>query len=175
MKKIGIDPDNKFIGCAILEDNKLTINKYSIPEFFYDVILSWKKEYDKACEEHNFGEMAIYLEGGWLNKYYYHSTESLMIVNNIARKIGMNHQVGITIEECLKYLGIICKTVKPVQDSKFKNPKEKITHLQLMKMVNTYGIEYNCERSNQDERDSALLLLHYVFENPIKTPEFTFL
>lgn len=175
MKKIGIDPDNKFIGCAVLEDNKLTINKYSIPEFFYDIILSWKEEYNKLCEEHRYGDMVVYLEGGWLNKYYYHSTESLMIVNNIARKIGMNHQVGITIEECLKYLGIICKTVKPVQDSKFKNAKEKINHLQLKKMVDTYGIEYDCERSNQDERDSALLLLHYVFENPIKTADFTFL
>lgn len=175
MKKIGIDPDNKFIGCAILEDNKLTINKYSIPEFFYDIILSWKSEYDKDCEEHRFGDVDIYLEGGWLNKYYYHSTESLMIVNNIARKIGMNHQVGITIEECLKYLGLKCKTVKPVQDSRFKNAKEKINHLQLKKMIDTYGIEYDYERSNQDERDSALLLLHYVFENPIKTPDFTFL
>ena len=78
--------------------------------------------------------MKIFLEGGWLNKYYYHSTESLMIVNNIARKkIGMNHQVGITIEECLKHLGLIFETVKPVQNSRYKQPKEKLTHLQLKK------------------------------------------
>ena len=42
-------------------------------------------------------------------------------------------------------------------------------------MIDDYGIEFDCERSNQDERDSAFLLLHYVFENKPKSVEFTFL
>lgn len=175
MKKIGIDPDNKFIGCALLDDNKLFITKYSIPEFIYDVLPLWAKEYEELCKQHKYGDLMIYLEGGWLNNYYYHSTENWLVVNNIARKIGMNHQVGITIEECMKHLGLKFETVKPVQNSRFKPSKEKISHLQLKKMIDTFGIEFQNDRSNQDERDSALLLLHYTFEYVNKNNDFVLL
>lgn len=174
MKRIGIDPDNKFIGCAILENNELTINKYKIPEFIYEIIPSWEIEYSDLCANHKYGEMKIYLEGGWLNPYYYHSTENSMIINNIARKIGMNHQVGIMIDEILTYKRIKYETVKPVQYSKYKPQKEKINHNQLMKMINDYGIKFTAERSNQDERDSALLLLFYEYELKKPVEEYTF-
>ena len=174
MIRIGIDPDSKIIGCAVLRDNKLEINKYKISEFLYKVIPGWAEEYQKYCFEKQFGEMKIFLEGGWLNNYYYQSTENLMIVNNIARKIGMNHEAGLIIEECLTYKELKFETVKPVQYSKYKPEKEKITHIQFKKMLDDYGIEYNIDRSNQDERDSALLLVHYLFEQKSKKSEYEF-
>ena len=174
MIRIGIDPDSKFIGCSILEDNRLSINKYTITEFLYNKIPEWSDKYKKFCFEKQFGEMKIFLEGGWLNNHYYQSTESPMIINNIARKIGMNHEVGLIIEESLKFHELKFETVKPVQYSRFKPEKDKINHIQFTKMLNEFGIEYKFERSNQDERDSALLLVHYLFEQKPKKSEYEF-
>ena len=86
----------------------------------------------------------------------------------------MNHEAGLIIEECLTYKELKFETVKPVQYSKYKPEKEKITHIQFKKMLDDYGIEYNFERSNQDERDSALLLVHYLFEQKSKKSEYEF-
>jgi len=164
MIRIGIDPDSKSIGVAILENGKIRIEKYRIYDFLYEIIPMWERLYKEFCRQGKFGEMKIYLEGGWLNNHYAHSTESIMIVSNISRKIGMNHQVGLIIEETLYNKEFKYETVKPVSVSKYKPLHEKINHNQMCQMLDDFGVEYKFKKSNQDERDSVLLLMHYEFE-----------
>ena len=130
---IGIDPDSEKSGVAVWDNMAQKLTQYTTLGFFelFDLLRSNTAE-------------KVFLESGWqIKKSNWHNERlGVCVASRIGAKVGANHQVGKLIEQMCKYLGISCTLVLPQGKMDSKN-FEHIT-----------GIK----RSNQDERDSIMLV-----------------
>lgn len=158
---IGIDPDYEKCGVATTQHGSL-INLSDIA--FFDLIDGLKSLHEKNQIK------LVVIEAGWLiKKSMFHDHKrpyvlnekktpkgiiqtvssskgiyySLNISQNMARKVGLNHGVGMLIAEFCKRNHITYDLVKP---------KGKIKADHFKKITGWKG------RSNQDQRDAAMLI-----------------
>lgn len=138
---VGIDPDIKKSGIAIINNNELQITNLSFFELF-DFLRENRPE-------------LIILEAGWLNKksnwhkgFYKNGkfvSNSGFVNEKISNKTGGNHETGRKIQEMFVYLGLNFELKKP--DSK------KVDTLFFEKLT-------GFKRSNQDNRDATMLIIN---------------
>lgn len=149
---IGIDPDNKESGVAVvtIPTKQIKVYKYSFPKMI-----------DNLLEIKKFGEgmdFEIYIEGGWLNKSNWHVLGKYMSAQRaaaIGRSAGMNHQTGILIAEYCEHLGLNYKVVKPLKKC-WRGQDGKITQQEAEYFMG------KLPRMNQDQRDALLLAWVYA-------------
>lgn len=148
---IGIDPDNKESGIAIVDpkNKKVDVQKRAFPALLDGLI---------DCRKSLTYEVKVIIEGGWLNNSNWHVTGRYMTAQRaaeIGRRTGMNHQTGILIAEFCKHLGIEYEVVKPLKKC-WKGKNGKITQEEAEYFMG------KLPRMNQDERDALLLAWVYA-------------
>lgn len=154
---VAIDPDATRSGVVILHPKSKTIiacKSMCFSKLFYLLSVLFLKKLSK---------LTVVIEGGWLNQSNWHLTSCSSFVQaaSIGRKVGMNHQTGILLAEIAEeHFKFKVKVVKPLQKA-WKGQNGKITHSEISKFIDLGG------RSNQDERDAALLAWTYA-NLPIK-------
>ena len=138
--KIGIDPDIDKSGFAVYntEENRLDLDNYS----FWGMIkqIEWLQQFDN--------ELHIVIEAGWLinkSNWHYSKNQSKVVGEAIAKKVGVNHAVGILLENYCKHKDISYELMKP---------KGKVDSKRFEKI---WGIK----KSNQEVRDAAMLLINF--------------
>lgn len=72
--------------------------------------------------------------------------------------VGRNQETGRKIVEMLRHYGIQVMEQSPLRKC-WQGKDGKITHEELKRLCQMSGIEFNRPRSNQEERDSALLAI----------------
>lgn len=155
---IGIDPDVDKNGVAILNTgtNVLTVYSMTFPETI---------EHIKTMP---IDDTIVYLEAGWINKAHWHLSrydtgQSAAYKGNQA---GRNHETGRKLIECFQYYNINAKPVKPFRKC-WQGAGGKITSMELKRLCEMSGVVFNDNRTNQEERDAALIAL-YCSNIPIK-------
>lgn len=151
---IAIDPDVSRSGVAILnkEQRSIEIKSLAFPQlvdFLQGLIVE--------------PSAIVYVEAGWLNKGNWHlkSGQGVAVAAATGSKTGANHQVGKQIVEMARHYGLDVKEVKPLRKG-WSGPSGKITHEEI-----TYFIPGLPKRTNQEERDAALIAWEYA-NLPIK-------
>lgn len=155
---VGIDPDVDKNGVAILNTGTKVITVYSMT--FPETI-----EHIKSMP---IDETIVYVEDGWLNKAHWHLSrydtgQSAAYKGNQA---GRNHETGRKLIECLQYYNIEAKPVNPFRKT-WTGKNGKITHQELKRLCEMSGVIFKDNRTNQEERDAALIAL-YCSKIPIK-------
>ncbi len=132
---IGIDPDIKKSGFAVLDGADLSLHNLN----FVEVINYFIANKDNIKK--------IVLEAGWLNEKsnFRAFIPKKEMAEKIAKDVGKNHQTGILMKEYAESLGIQVVEVKPT--SKKKNADE-------FKRLSGYT-----GRTNPETRDAAMLIL----------------
>lgn len=150
---IGIDPDSKKSGVAILHmpDKVIHTEKMTFAEVL-DLLMEAKE--DDSRPDMN---VRIIIEGGWLNSSNWHTAGRYMTANvaaEIGRRTGMNHQTGILISELCQSFGLDAKIVKPLKKI-WRGRDGKITQQEAERFMG------KLPRMNQDQRDALLLAWVY--------------
>lgn len=149
---IGIDPDNKASGVAVVHTDTRKIETYKAT--FSGVIDLIKAYRDIADESEK--RLKVIIEAGWLNESNWHVLGRYMSTAKaaaIGRSVGMNHQTGILMHEMAKdLLKVDVRLQKPFRKC-WKGTDGKITQQELETAT---GIP-KLPRMNQDQRDAVLI------------------
>lgn len=138
---IGIDPDREKSGFATfsLKTKTLEVHAYSFFQLF-DII--------RAASDII---SLIRIEAGWLNKksnFHNRPGQSKEVGEKIANSVGANAETGRKIIEMCEYLKIPYEIVKPLGT--------KCIDSTQFKKITGYT-----KRTNQDQRDAAMLVWDY--------------
>lgn len=151
---IGIDPDIDKNGVATLfvRTKEIRLDSMSFPS-----LLEYIKEQRKQQEQAG-NDFCVVIEAGWVNHSNYHLVPYDTKYSAARKGVdqGRNHQRGIDIHEYCLYHNIPVTLMKPLQKM-WKGKDRKVTHAEL-----TSYMHINKNRSNQEERDAALLAWIYA-------------
>jgi hypothetical protein len=148
---IGIDPDVNKSGVARLEGNRVELSSLSFP-MLIDFLMRLK-----GAELNGGPRAVIVVEASWKISHNWHAHRG-DTKGTIARKgndAGRCHEVGRKIVECARYYGLEVVEKLPLKKI-WKGKDGKITHEEI-KAFMPIG-----RRSNQEERDAALLAWDYA-------------
>lgn len=145
---IGVDPDVDKSGIAVLHpDKKLELYNLSFFELFDYLITN--KENIKIVK----------VEAGHLvKKANFHGSKNTRTAAAIGRNVGANNETGKKIVEMCEHYGLLVKEVKPFKKI-WRGKDGKITHEELQGQLKFRGIRTVVGRTNQEERDAALICL----------------
>lgn len=132
---VGIDPDVDKNGVAMIEGETTALSVMTFWEL-YEFLKAYKKS------------TIIYIEAGWLNKgnWHLHRKMSLPVAAETGRRTGLNHSVGIMIEQMCIYLKLPYKLIRP--------STSKLGPTIFNKMTG-----YNVRKKDQEMID-AMMLIH---------------
>lgn len=148
---IGIDPDCEKSGLAIYLPNVEKILTCCLPfAELIDQVLGWVENYNVECV----------VEAGWKNQSNWH------IGNNcnkrqaaaIGNAVGRNHETGRKIVEMLRHYGVYV-VEQPPYIKTWGGQDRKITHKEVVHILENNGIQYLFKQTNQEVRDAILLAL----------------
>lgn len=153
---IGIDPDVKRSGIAVLDMKAENISLYlmAFPE-----LIRWLQDQDEAmCRD--MKRRLVVVEASWKTQANWHGRygDSRRVSARKGYDVGCNHETGRKIVEMAQSTLLEVKEKCPLRKI-WKGPDGKITHGELMSLFDGSGIVCNTRRSNQEERDAALLAL----------------
>jgi hypothetical protein len=148
MEVLAVDPDVEYNGIAKFdtESKAISVTKMTMPQL---------TEYMRS---NNRNISKIIIEGGWLNDKVNFHGGNYRVAQKIAYAVGRNAQCGRIILQYADFYHIKSQTIKPLVKV-WKNGK--INHLELNRELTARGYT-KFSRTNQDERDSILLLLHGI-------------
>lgn len=150
---IGIDPDVDGSGVGVIDKETKTVTKAQLA-------LPQLVEYLRR-QQMMSSSLMVYVEAGWmnggnrhlLNKGQWHAAK-------IGEQVGRNHQVSKLIGEFCEYHGIPFTFVRPL--TKHWHGKDgKITHEELMLLIEGSGLTIEKCRTNQEMRDAILLAMDH--------------
>lgn len=145
---VGIDPDVSKSGYAVVSKNFKSVTFTTTDGFFYVL--------DRIRELHSLtslmgSKMVVVVEAGWLNRKSNFRDTNGARGENIAKKVGANHQIGKLFIEYCKALGIDYIEARPMVKC-WKGPDRKITQKEIEQFIPGFPA-----KSNQEIRDAALL------------------
>ena len=149
---IGIDPDIYKSGVAIIINGELETRSVT----FYDFIFNFISMLQVIKESGR--EIVVYVEGSWLIKQTYkkhYINNNSNVIKRIIYNVGMNHAVGLKMCEILEEKKIETKIVDPLRIEK------KVSNFQVIDACISHNIYLKSKLKNQEERDAALLVVHY--------------
>jgi hypothetical protein len=150
---IGIDPDVKKSGLALVAEKGevVVLGSYTFPEIIeYLQILR-----DRVLAENM--KVVVVVEASWKisHNWHAHRGDSKGTVARKGNDAGRCHEVGRKIVECARYYGLEVVEKLPLKKI-WKGKDGKITHEEISAFM-AIG-----KRSNQEERDAALLAWDYA-------------
>ena len=139
---IGIDPDVTKSGVAVKSRAEFSLHTLT----FFQLFDFLKANRDQVTN--------VRIEASWLIKHNWNkkATGSAAINANIGNDAGRNHETGRKIVEMCQYLSIPYIEVKPLKKI-WKAKDGKISHEELSRIIALP------KRTNQEQRDAALLIL----------------
>lgn len=155
---IAIDPDIDKNGVATISRSKRTcrVDSLTFPETL---------EYIKNASVNAEKPLTVIVEAGWLNKGNWHVTESRngkwspsAWAAAVGKSDGECSAVSKKLLECFEYYKISAVPRRPLKKC-WRGRDRKITHEELAQQMETYRVAFPYKRTNQEERDSALLAL----------------
>lgn len=145
MVYIGIDPDIERNGVAVVDSISRSVQLYSMA---FAELTEWLQQFVGSMEK-----TVIVIEASWLvsHNWHFRMTDNRRKVASLGHAVGRNHQTGILLQEVAERMGLDVRLRKPLRKC-WHGKDGKITHKELVAVT---GI--TCSRSNQEERDAALL------------------
>ena len=153
---IGIDPDVKRSGVAVLDMKAWSMSLYSMS---FPELIRWLQEQSEAvCKDMTRRQVVV--EASWKTQTNWHGrrNDSRPVSAKKGYDVGCNHETGRKIVEVAQSTLLEVKEKFPLRKI-WKGPDGKITHGELVALLEGSGIVCNTGRSNQEERDAALLAL----------------
>ena len=143
---IAIDPDTEKSGVAVLEPATRHIEAMSLT---FPQLLDFLRERDIRAKAGG-SSLAVIVEAGWIvHKSNWHGADGHR-AERIAKNVGANHETGRKIVEMCRHWGIHVEEQRPLQKM-WRGKGGKITAAELKAITGLTS------RTNQDERDAALL------------------
>lgn len=142
---VGIDPDIERNGVAVVDSVSRSVQLYSMA---FAELTEWLQQFVGSMEK-----TVIVIEASWLvsHNWHFRMTDNRRKVASLGHAVGRNHQTGILLQEVAERMGLDVRLRKPLRKC-WHGKDGKITHKELVAVT---GI--TCSRSNQEERDAALL------------------
>lgn len=152
-----IDPDVSKSGCAEYDLTQEGGGRLQLSALTFPQLLAKLETFKPMADD-----VLIAVEAGWLNRSNWHLTRwgSAAKAAQMGNAVGRNHETGRKIVEVCEAWGLNVKAVRPLPKH-WKGKDRKITREEL-KMLTGYD-----GRSNQDERDAALLAWRMAGVNTI--------
>ncbi len=160
---LGIDPDIDKSGLAVLNlgSRTLEVGNFRFPELIDKI----KELREGTPKDERF---SVIVEAGWMNKGNWHVSESRngkfspqAWAAAVGVSQGENGATSKLLLECLQHAGINAIAKRPLRKC-WRGPNGKITHAELVRECESYRINFKDKRTNQEERDSALLALFSI-------------
>ena len=154
---IGIDPDCDRSGVAVIDTaaRELQVHAMAFPE-----LVQWL--HCKAAEPLEAGaSLLVVVEASWRTEANWHGGRSRgrAYSASLGYDVGRNHETGRKISEMAQAYGLEVDERRPLRKC-WKGKDGKITHGELVSLLEGSGVRHGLGgRSNQEERDAALLAL----------------
>ena len=163
---IAIDPDVDKSGMAELWNTKnglrgnCFLSSRTFPELVDKITLMWDK-----CKAHDMTCLVVIeIDTSTTHNWRLNSKMSRQVIATMGHKQGRNYQVAQTLIQYMEFLGIEYVKQAPLRKG-WRGREGKITHEELMALK---GLKFNKaddqrlkSQTNQEERDAALLAVHY--------------
>lgn len=150
---LSVDPDIEKSGVAILDIKHKGIQFFSLT---FPEVLEKCGNVLHECEISG-KRLKIIVEGGWLNKGHWHvlPKDSKALAAKKGHDVGLNHGAGMKLVECMEHHRYPVTVIRPLKKC-WRGKDGKITNEELNGLLRQYGFP-EIKRSNQDQRDSAIL------------------
>lgn len=156
---VAIDPDAEKNGVATLHTHSRHISAQSLTFPCTLDYLRYIQRQAEVTQQH----LIVVIEAGWLNTGNWHLTKAESIARAAAKgnSVGRNHETGRKIIEMCQHWQMPHEEVKPLNlrikgHNIWKGKDGKITHEELAAFTGLKG------RTNQEERDAALIAWNYA-------------
>lgn len=155
-KIIGIDPDCGRSGVAVLDmrAREMQVHSMTFPELVQYLTCV-------AADSIEGGSILVVVEASWNTEANWHGGRSRgrAYSASLGYDVGRNHETGRKISEMAKAYGLEVEEKSPLRKC-WKGKDGKITHGELVSLLDGSGVGHSLGgRSNQEERDAALLAL----------------
>lgn len=153
---IGIDPDCDRSGVAVLDMGTMEMQAHAMT--FSELV-----QYLTCVAADGVEGMRILVvvEASWKTETNWHGRrgDGYRVAAKKGYSVGRNHETGRKITEMAQAYGLEVKEKSPLRKC-WKGRDGKITHGELVSLLEGSGVRYSLGgRSNQEERDAALLAL----------------
>lgn len=153
---IGIDPDCDRSGVAVIDTaaRELLVYTMTFPELVQYLTCV-------AADSMEGRGVLVVVEASWKTETNWHGRrgDGYKVAAKKGYDVGRNHETGRKISEMAKAYGLEVKEKSPLRKC-WKGKDGKITHGELVSLLEGSGVRHNLGgRSNQEERDAALLAL----------------
>lgn len=153
---IAIDPDVDGSGVAILvpSTKRLDVGNLTLPK-----LVDFLKN-EKEFNDHENLSWVVVVEASYLVSANWHLSwdDSKNRAAAKGRQVGRNHEIGRQIVEFCKHLGIPYEEKLPLTKC-WAGKDGKITHAELNQLREGMGFSSLSGKTNQEQRDAALLAL----------------
>lgn len=155
IQKVGIDPDIHSSGVALIGTNLVLAN--------YDLftLLDMLRIWDTAAKKQG-DRLVVHIEASHLISMNYSNNKSIPLPAQLkmANYVGQNHAIGILLVKFCQKSGIEYVEQKPLRRVWGKDRKSKISHDEFVKLFKVTKLMPELpKRTNQEQRDAALLIL----------------
>lgn len=167
---IGIDPDSKASGCAILDIEKRELTLSTQPFFLLTELLDNFRTSETVLKR----KTLIVLENayGTTHNWHYSPKETRGTIAKKGYSIGLCAQTYNLLLSYTRERGLDYIEQSPLVKL-WRGTDRKITHEELVSYCKHNRITLhaaNMKRSNQEERDAALLAIHHLATRPAVFP-----
>lgn len=168
---VGIDPDTKASGWAVIDLSDRTVHLETLP--FMD-ILSLLTEWRREVDDHYLDEAYSYrfvVEDIWRVAHNWHVSprDNRLTISKKGYHIGRCSMVGQLIYEAIG-AHFFPRIAQPPLRKVWRGADGKISHPELLELCEKHDLKLPTSKqkqTNQEERDALLLALHHI-ATPIK-------
>lgn len=155
-KIIGIDPDCGRSGVAVLDMGTMEMQAHtmSFPELVQYLTCL-------AADGIEGMRILVVVEASWRTETNWHGRrgDGYRVAAKKGYSVGRNHETGRKISEMAQSYGLAVDEKSPLRKC-WKGKGGKITHGELMSLLDGSGVRHSLGgRSNQEKRDAVLLSL----------------
>lgn len=145
---IAIDPDVEHSGVAILQPSTRELDAQRLT---FPLAVDYIRQQKERCDASGMS-LIVVVEAAWMIKGNWHITKTERRARSASKgyDVGRNHETGCKLIEMCNHIGVETFAHVPLRKC-WQGADGKITRQELACFTN-----FN-KRSNQDERDAALL------------------
>ena len=168
---IGIDPDTKASGWALIDLSDRTVHLETLP--FMDILAlltEWRREVDDHYLDESYSYRFV-VEDIWTVAHNWHvsARDNRQTISKKGYHIGRCSMVGQLIYEAI-VAHFFPRIAQPPLRKVWRGADGKITHPELLELCEKHDLilpPSKLKQTNQEERDALLLALHHI-ATPIK-------
>lgn len=168
---VGIDPDTKASGWAVIDLSNRTVHLETLP--FMDILAlltEWRREVDDHYLDESYSYRFV-VEDIWTVAHNWHvsARDNRQTISKKGYHIGRCSMVGQLIYEAIG-AHFFPRIAQPPLRKVWRGADGKITHPELLELCEKLDLKLlpsKQKQTNQEERDALLLAIHHI-ATPIK-------